>query len=739
MIETIQPEMLYRSRFSAPCYTAAIGALAGGSVLVLELVVVAVLDARLGTLGTTPLRFAAIGGIAGVMGSMLASLLLTVARFKLGVAARVLYSASVSTYMIVVLLALGQANIRWLPGDVYSLPSALALLTAVVISAAFMRALSAYLSRERNIPSPQVVLGSTVVVCLGLLGTSFLLDALWRPAFDTTLEIWSPRVPPVPGEVSMHPSGERRLIVVGVDSADWSVIDPLIAAGEMPRLEGLIAKGIRGVLRTSTSSSPEDWTTIMTGQPVEVHGIDGWERAFSNNRRSKALWEILSSHGWNAITINVPATFPAESDVGPFLAGMPIPELAWRTYRGWVVFSGASPDPLGPRPLLLVRKLKENIRYRASFRAIPEGPDDLAAKRTVLYEIWRRFDETSALAAAFGAGGVEVFSLDLLLKTDGGRRIQAFVPDGSSTPLFTLTEGLWSPWLRVRGPDSLAWLTRVFVDSLHPAGVRVLFRPLIAERFAGQSNPPDLLDLPGTSAAPYLAEGMSFELTHTPQTLAFTEGDQLEVAALQASNSVALMDRLAWDALVQVFTFTDRIQHAFWMFRVGVPADYVSYFRTHTPHRPYSELAVRWAAGAIDRGYQAFDAHLGEILSRARSDTFVAVVSDHGTQPGEGLIGAHDSEGIYVFAGPHMPPDHSVGPTLSQVDVLPLILAHLSLPASKRMPGHVPDGLAPRQQDGTLLPLVEPIATYRDRAAGETLTGLDDRTRSLLRSLGYIY
>jgi predicted AlkP superfamily phosphohydrolase/phosphomutase len=36
-----------------------------------------------------------------------------------------------------------------------------------------------------------------------------------------------------------------RLLLVGWDAADWKVIDPLLAKGEMPHLARLLEQGVR--------------------------------------------------------------------------------------------------------------------------------------------------------------------------------------------------------------------------------------------------------------------------------------------------------------------------------------------------------------------------------------------------------------------------------------------------------------------------------------------------------------
>ena len=99
---------------------------------------------------------------------------------------------------------------------------------------------------------------------------------------------------------------QRRAVVIGIDSADWRVIEPLIEAGRMPNLASLRERGTSGPIQTLADFplSPVVWTSVATGKTPGKHGItwflvdqpDGSRVPVrSHNRQVKALWNILAA------------------------------------------------------------------------------------------------------------------------------------------------------------------------------------------------------------------------------------------------------------------------------------------------------------------------------------------------------------------------------------------------------------------------------------------------------------
>jgi tetratricopeptide (TPR) repeat protein len=115
----------------------------------------------------------------------------------------------------------------------------------------------------------------------------------------------------------------RRVLFIGLDGADWDLLDPLMAEGAMPNLAALVHTGRKGVLTTiHPPLSPLVWTTMMTGVGPLEHGVLDFTRfdpatgarepITSAERRVPAIWNMTAAAGRSVAVLGLWATYPAE-------------------------------------------------------------------------------------------------------------------------------------------------------------------------------------------------------------------------------------------------------------------------------------------------------------------------------------------------------------------------------------------------------------------------------------------
>jgi predicted AlkP superfamily phosphohydrolase/phosphomutase len=153
-----------------------------------------------------------------------------------------------------------------------------------------------------------------------------------------------------------------RVVMVGVDGADWRLIEPLLLDGRMPHMARIVREGASGTLLSmEPSQSPALWTTIATGVSPERHGIHGFvvpkeknarpaapaahlvdgesggeeslRPVTSGMRAAPAFWNILSSLDLRAGVVGWLVTWPAEP-VNGFIVSSYLPYIySWSTGR----------------------------------------------------------------------------------------------------------------------------------------------------------------------------------------------------------------------------------------------------------------------------------------------------------------------------------------------------------------------------------------------------------------------
>ena len=162
---------------------------------------------------------------------------------------------------------------------------------------------------------------------------------------------------------------ERQVLLIGADSLDWRIADPLIRQGRMPRLAALLERGARANLRTiSPILSPVIWTSIATGVKPSRHGIVDFVVTASATgepipvtsamRQVPALWTLLSRQGVDVSVVAWWATWPAETVRGSIVTD----RVAYQLFEEEVKEDWKTTDPARNRGKTFPPELIDEIR-----------------------------------------------------------------------------------------------------------------------------------------------------------------------------------------------------------------------------------------------------------------------------------------------------------------------------------------------------------------------------------------
>jgi len=134
------------------------------------------------------------------------------------------------------------------------------------------------------------------------------------------------------------PTENERLLILGLDGATWTVLDPLRRRGLMPNLDALLARAAHGTLRSIVPPvTTAAWTSMMTGCGPVRHGVfdhryyDAAAGQMKVNHSARVrvptFWHLLSEAGRSVVSLNVPGMYPAPPVRGVIVSGMDAPHL----------------------------------------------------------------------------------------------------------------------------------------------------------------------------------------------------------------------------------------------------------------------------------------------------------------------------------------------------------------------------------------------------------------------------
>lgn len=165
----------------------------------------------------------------------------------------------------------------------------------------------------------------------------------------------------------------KKALILGLDGATFTILDRLMADGEMPFLRDFIAGGVRANLRTIVPAlTPPAWTSLRTGVQPGKHGIfDFFRKAAPDSYHIEMLTgkdisadtiaQYANQNGMTATVLNFPVTFPAPPINGYLIPGwMPWKQLRFACQPAGLYnrLKEAIPD-FNPRELAMDMKQEE--------------------------------------------------------------------------------------------------------------------------------------------------------------------------------------------------------------------------------------------------------------------------------------------------------------------------------------------------------------------------------------------
>jgi predicted AlkP superfamily phosphohydrolase/phosphomutase len=153
-----------------------------------------------------------------------------------------------------------------------------------------------------------------------------------------------------------------RLMVLGLDSVPFSLLDRAIKQGFMPNLAELMGQGMAVHLDSVLPTvSPVAWASYATGSNPGKHGVFGFVDREPNpfsvhlpsaeDLKVTTLWDQFSRAGKKVCIVNVPLTYPPKQVNGVMVSCNMSPELAKATH----------PVELAPRLMELDYRIDANL------------------------------------------------------------------------------------------------------------------------------------------------------------------------------------------------------------------------------------------------------------------------------------------------------------------------------------------------------------------------------------------
>jgi predicted AlkP superfamily phosphohydrolase/phosphomutase len=452
----------------------------------------------------------------------------------------------------------------------------------------------------------------------------------------------------------------RKVIVIGLDGLEPTIVEAMLARGELPNLAKIRAAGFYSRLRTTyPAQTPVAWSSFATGTNPGGHGIFDFicrdpatyqpdvalcrfERPKNmlaparvvNRRKGVPMWHRLTQAGVPSTILRCPCTFPPETLQGKMLAGVGVPDLRGSQSKGTFY----TQDRTAP-----AQENEQLIQLDSGF--------DLTTR-----VLGPRNTRQSPPSDAY---------CEIRVQVDKGARKLTIQTGGVPSKIDVVEKG-WSEWVRFKFKFSLLQsvngIARFYVKQLEPH----------LEFYTSAVNfDPAAPMFPISSPGDYAKElsekiGLFSTLGMAEDHNGLNNGRLDETAYLQQCDLVLRervrmmqfeLDRFTEGLFFMLFDTPDRVQHMLWRFRD----------REHPCFEP--DLAPEFAT-RVEGHYRQCDALLTAVLDKVDENTRLMVLSDHGFGTFRRAFDTNTwlwQNGLLSLKDNHKP-DEDLGDGFAQVD-----------------------------------------------------------------------
>jgi predicted AlkP superfamily phosphohydrolase/phosphomutase len=527
-----------------------------------------------------------------------------------------------------------------------------------------------------------------------------------------------------------HGSPARRAIVIGMDGASMELVKNLIAWGELPVIEGVLARGVhRPMIGVFPTLTPPGWTALSTGAWPGTHQVMDFNiRALGqpltettwgiNTGLSQAeyLWNTVERAGCHPILVKWEMAWPPTMTTGTQVEGTGPGVSNHHQIAGYHLFVAGkwAPRPIGGArdpETLDPSALQEGAPYDVvafapasdGWTNLPTSSQPPLAAALVVRPLARGRQDM-----ARGATGTPT-TYHVLLYASGAAgydRVRLTRQRDGDTTVTDLGLGEWSDWLTddfvIDGvPVAGAFKTKLIaltpeadqfellVTQIWPTGGDWAVPPGTAEEIGQQVGP--FIQNPLRDALGLFDDDTYFELLD-------------EHHQRLGDIAVHLATTRPWDLLMIESHASDYASHFF----LG-QADPISGADAATIQR---------CRDGLRRTFASMERMIARVLTLADDDTVVAIVSDHGGTPNQhapvDINAVLEQAGFVAYTTDPATGKRTID--LSRTTALGIGLVHVFL----NLQGREPNGIvAPADYERTQQAVIDALLAYRDPASGE--------------------